>query len=171
MDVTVRNMDIKDIGIVKRWLTNKDNHIWLDSSFHREHMDDKELAIMLLKKENKMYMFEVEGKVVGIVGLNRIDMVNRCGIFWIISGNKAYAGYGLGVKVIKIVLGICFNELGLHSVYSWAVDTNKGGRARILEKVGFRLIGRQRECHFMDNVYRDRLWYDIIKEDFFAVQP
>jgi RimJ/RimL family protein N-acetyltransferase len=160
MEISIRHMEIDDIRIVKPWIEEKKNHIWLDTPLQTDTMDEKELAIMLLKKSNKVYIFQVSDKPSGIVALANIDMTNRSGMLWYLLGDKSLAGRGVTSEAVKSFLKISFGEFGLHSINAWSVADNKAS-CRILQKSGFREIGRQRECHYMEGVFKDRLLYDI----------
>ena len=59
---------------------------------------------------------------------------------------------------------IGFHELDLRAIHAWAVDGNEAS-VRILESIGFRRIGRQRQCHAIEGKRRDRLLFDIVPSD------
>jgi len=165
MGITLRQVEANDITTIKSWLANKNNNIWLDSMFREDAFDDIRIAVMFMKKSNKTYIYEVHGKMAGIVGLTDIDLNNRSGMLWYVLGDKAFARTGITTEAVKIFTKMCFNEFGLHSIHAWSVIDNKAS-CRILEKNGLKLIGRQRECHYMGNIYKDRLLFDITIEDF-----
>ena len=58
------------------------------------------------------------------------------------------------------MLTLAFRELELHSVHTWIVEHNPS--IRVAEHVGFRFIGRQRQCHWIDGVAYDRLLFDLL---------
>lgn len=165
MGITLRQVEAGDMTTIKSWLTNENNNIWLDSVFRENVFDDTRIAIMLMKKSNKTYIYEAQGKMAGVIGLTNIDMNNRSGMLWYVLGEKVFAMTGITTEAAKIFTKMCFNEFCLHSINAWSVIDNKAS-CRILEKNGFKLIGRQRECHYVGNIYKDRLLFDITIEDF-----
>jgi len=66
-----------------------------------------------------------------------------------------------------LTLQKAFYDIGLHSVNGWATDGNH--TIRIFQKLGFNYIGRQRECHLQDGVYKDRILFDILHDEFKVV--
>jgi RimJ/RimL family protein N-acetyltransferase len=58
---------------------------------------------------------------------------------------------------------LAFRDLGLHSVNTWSVDLNPS--LRTIERLGFRFIGRQRQCHFIDGRLYDRLLFDLLASE------
>ena len=60
-------------------------------------------------------------------------------------------------------LTLAFTELGLHSVNTWTVEHNPSQRGVV--RLGFRLVGRQRQCHFIDGKPYDRLLFDLLASE------
>jgi RimJ/RimL family protein N-acetyltransferase len=56
-----------------------------------------------------------------------------------------------------------FRDLGLHTVNTWVVEHNPS--LRIIERLGFRLIGRQRQSHCIDGRAYDRLLFDLLASE------
>src|SRR5258708_3355357 len=56
-----------------------------------------------------------------------------------------------------------FRDLGLHAINTWVVDHNPS--LRIIERLGFRFIGRQRQCHYIDGQLYDRLLFDLLASE------
>jgi len=81
---------------------------------------------------------------------------------WVVLGRKRYGGYGPRAASKLLTLG--FTELGLESVGAWTVEINVPAR-RGLERLGFRYIGRQRRCHWIDGRPYDRLLYDLLASE------
>jgi RimJ/RimL family protein N-acetyltransferase len=59
------------------------------------------------------------------------------------------------------LLTLAFAELGLRAVNAWTVEINVPAQ-RVLERLGFRYIGRQRQCHCIDGQSYDRLLFDLL---------
>ena len=67
---------------------------------------------------------------------------------------------GLATRAVNELLTEAFGA-GLRAIAAWAVDSNTPS-IRVLERNGFRLIGRQRRCHVVDGQARDRLLFDLL---------
>ncbi len=101
---------------------------------------------------------------IGIVGLSNVDRSFKTATPWCVVGDKRYAGQGYGSRAISKILALGFRELGLHSILAWAVADNAAS-LRLIEHNNFRLIGRQRECHYIDGRPRDRLLFDMLASE------
>jgi RimJ/RimL family protein N-acetyltransferase len=165
MKLTLKKMETSDIKLVKNWLEDRDNNIWLDSIFQQEELNEAMLAIMLMKKDHRTYIIMAENEPAGIIGLTEIDDVNRSANLWNVLGNKAYKGMGVIREAQKQILQISFTELGLHTVNAWITEGNIPAIKNV-EKLGFKRAGNLRESHWINDSYKDRWLYDILKEEF-----
>ena len=78
-------------------------------------------------------------------------------------GDKSRAGRGYASRATSRMLTFGFTELGLQAIQTWIVEHN--GSVRVAERVKFRPIGRQRQCHVIDGKAYDRLWYDLLPSE------
>lgn len=108
---------------------------------------------------------EEEDVPAGVVGLSQIHPEFRTAMLWYALGDPDLGGRGLTTQAVLAVLEIAFGELELEAINAWAVAENQPS-ARILEKAGFRLIGRQRRCHQIDGRPSDRLLFDRLRNEF-----
>src|SRR5262249_33401947 len=99
----------------------------------------------------------------GIVGLNGVDRVAATGTLWAVAGEKSFADRGYVSFATSKFLTLAFRELGLHSVNTWIVQCNPSLRS--LERLNFRFIGRQRQCHPIDGRLHDRLLFDLLASE------
>lgn len=105
------------------------------------------------------------GQVAGAVGLGGITtyVANR-GVptaeigYW---GNPDTRGQGYVTEAVREVVRWAFEELGLGRVVWQAFHGNTPSR-RVIEKVGFTIVGRQRASHLQRGVPRDMWLADIL---------
>jgi [ribosomal protein S5]-alanine N-acetyltransferase len=99
----------------------------------------------------------LEGRVVGVIGLDDITWQLRA---WRVD--RAELGYwlapphwrqGLMSEAAFAVVRWGFETLGLHKIKVGCLDGNIGSR-RVIEKLGFRAVGR-----LEDDVWRDGRWW------------
>src|SRR5438034_602436 len=96
---------------------------------------------------------------VGVVGLTNVDRKFKTASLWAVLGNKRYGGST--TEACDKILTLGFTELGLQAVNAWTLETNRPAQ-RVLERLHFRYIGRQRQCHCIDGRRLDRLLYDLL---------
>ena len=109
------------------------------------------------------------GAPLGIVALNNVDRNMRTGTLWVVAGDKSFRRRGWAHVASSHLLTVAFQELGLHSVNTWTVEHNASRRA--VERLGFRFIGRQRQCHFIDGQPYDRLLFDLLASEHRELDP
>jgi ribosomal-protein-alanine N-acetyltransferase len=78
-------------------------------------------------------------------------------------------GRGYATEAARAIVRLGFTELGLHRISSGCVADNVGS-ARVLEKVGMRLEGRQRDKEWYKGRWWDRLLYAILEDEWRARQ-
>jgi len=89
-------------------------------------------------KNNIVFGIEINGKVVGSIGIHDIAKEHKATIgYWL--GEK-YWGSGIMSEVIKIISNFCFKELKLKRVEAGVFLFNPASK-RVLEKNGFKLEG------------------------------
>jgi RimJ/RimL family protein N-acetyltransferase len=154
-----------DVELAAAWLQLKENYQWLDFGNGRQAVTPTLLRIMLQRETYfiRIYTSEYENTPIGIVGLNNIDRNFRTGTLWGVAGDKSFRHRGSAQPAASRLLTLAFRDLGLHSVNTWTVEHNVslGGVLRL----GFRFIGRQRQCHFIDGRPCDRLLFDLLASE------
>ena len=149
------------LELVARWLVDKDNVQWLDFGNGRPVVTPALLRIMSQRETHLLRAYTSDsGNPVGVIGLNSIDRVFKTATFWGVSGDKSFRNRGFSTIASSKLLTIAFGDLGLHAINTWAVDGNPS--VRTIERLGFRFIGRQRRCHYIDGSPRDRLLFDLL---------
>jgi RimJ/RimL family protein N-acetyltransferase len=78
-------------------------------------------------------------------------------------------GRGYATEAARAIVLFGFSELDLHRVWSWCIADNVGS-ARVLEKVGMRLEGRQRDKEWFKGRWWDVLLYAILEDEWRAQQ-
>jgi len=101
---------------------------------------------------------------IGIVGLSNITAFFKTATLWYVLGDKTYTASGHTTQAARQLLDHGFGCLGLQSISAWAVEENTPS-IRILERTGFRRIGRQRRCHRLGDRYVDRLLFDLLAHE------
>jgi len=153
------------IELAAGWLACKENCQWLDFGNGRQAVTPALLKIMTQRPSHFIRAYAPPGHELplGIVGLNGVDRVAGTGTLWAVAGEKSFASRGYVSLATSRFLTLAFRELGLHSVNTWIVDCNPSQRS--LQRLNFRLIGRQRQCHPIDGGLRDRLLFDLLASE------
>lgn len=108
---------------------------------------------------------------VGMIGLHGITRVLRSWRveraelgYWI---GPPHQGQGFVTEAAREVLRFGFEELGLHKIVVNSVDENAASR-RVIEKLGFRLVGERRDDVFRAERWWNMLTYELLRADWRA---
>ena len=144
------------------WLARKENYQWLDFGNGRQPVTPALLKIMIQRESHflRFYTSDRDDDPIGILGLNSVDRSFRTATFWGVSGEKSFRNRGHSTFASSRFLTLAFRELGLEAINTWAVDQNPS--LRTIERLGFRLVGRMRQCHYIDGRPYDRLLFDLL---------
>ena len=106
-----------------------------------------------------------EDKMIGTVGLEELNYVNRSAVLGIFIGDKEYRSKGYGTEAIRLLLDYGFNYMNLHSIKLNLMSANE--RAfKCYSKCGFKETGRIRENIFVNGKYYDTITMDILENEF-----
>jgi RimJ/RimL family protein N-acetyltransferase len=153
------------IDLAASWLAQKENYQWLDFGNGRQSVTPALLRIMVQRESHflRVYTSNRDDVPIGIVALNNVDRVFKTATFWGAAGEKSFRDRGYGTLAASGFMTLVFRDLGLHVVNTWAVDVNPS--LKIIERVGFRFVGRQRQCHYIDGRAHDRLLFDLLASE------
>jgi len=149
------------IELVARWLARKENYQWLDFGGGRQVVTPALLKVMTQRESHFLRAYtDDEGDPIGIAGLNSVDRTFKTATLWGATGEKSFRSRGYATFAGSVFLTVSFRELGLHAINTWVVENNPS--LRLVQRLGFRLIGRQRQCHYIDDQVYDRLFFDLL---------
>jgi RimJ/RimL family protein N-acetyltransferase len=159
-------LDTSDrLQLVTHWLAQKENYQWLDFGDGRQRLTPEWLKIAMQRGTQVLRIFTANGDdtPVGVVGLGELNTTFKTAQLWVVLGDKSFAGKGYATQAVSKMLTLGFTELGLHAIHTWIVEHNPS--VRVAERVRFRPIGRQRQCHYIDGRAYDRLWFDMLASE------
>jgi ribosomal-protein-alanine N-acetyltransferase len=102
----------------------------------------------------------LEGEHIGFTGFHRIDWRHGCAVTGILIGRKERWGQGLATDAVVVRTRYAFDVIGLRLLLSEALDGNTAS-IRMLERVGYRQVGRIPRRYFKRGAYRDALLFAL----------
>ena len=118
---------------------------------------------------DKNYIFFIvtldNDKLIGTVGLENYNAINRTATLGIFIGDKEYRNQGYGTETNKIILDYGFNYLNLKKIKLDLMSFNERA-LKCYQKCGFKEYGRRRKCKFINGKYYDSIEMDILAEEF-----
>jgi len=103
-------------------------------------------------------------RLIGVVGLPRIDYRNRHSSFGIFIGDKTKWGKGYGTEATFLSVQYAFGTLNLNRVWLHVSADNRAG-IRAYEKVGFRREGLLRQHLYRDGRYLDIITMAVLRDE------
>ncbi len=102
------------------------------------------------------------GRLVGTIGIHKIDWNHRHGDISIVIGDTSLQGRGVATEAIGLMTGHAFEKLNLHKVTAGMWATNAGSR-RAFEKNGFALEGTLRESFWQGDRFVDEIRLGLLR--------
>jgi RimJ/RimL family protein N-acetyltransferase len=151
--------------IAGQWLMDERNYKWLDFGGGRQKLNGRMLHHLARSSDNFIRsMVDDDGRQIGVIGLQHVSSPFCNAMLWGVRPRLRPPSHALGWMEIKEFVGIGFRELKLQSVYAWVVETNRLSLA-VLQRAGFRTMGRQRRAHMVDGVLHDRILLDTLASE------
>ena len=153
------------IRLVASWMAGRENYEWLDFGSGRQVLTPEWLKIAIQRDTEVLRAFtgEDDRTPIGVVGLTGVDRAFGTARIWVVAGDKSFRARGHATRAASRLLTIGFKDLGLTAINTWIVEGNPS--ARIALRLGFKPIGRQRQCHVIGGRAHDRLWFDILASE------
>ena len=111
--------------------------------------------------KNKLFLLKEDDDFVGLIGLFNIDKVDRRAEIFYIVGSKSNRNRGIAQRAVEILKKIAFDEYNLITIYANVAEKNVPS-LRVLEKTGFKYVGRYRNAFNWKGEYLDLLTFDFV---------
>ena len=113
-----------------------------------------------------VFGIEIDGKLIGTVGIHRINWASRNGYLGIAIFDKGFWNRGIGTEATSLILKYAFEYLNLHKILLEVYEYNERA-IRVYEKLGFKREGILRKNHYLKGKYYDVIVMGILQEEYF----
>jgi RimJ/RimL family protein N-acetyltransferase len=163
----LRPLAASKIGIVAGWLNRQENYEWVSFANGLPIMSAARLEQMTQNEKHCLMVYGFNGaeEPWGLVALSNIDRIFKTALLWYVLGNKEFARYGHTSYAVYRLLRIGFLKLGLRAIQAWTLDINLAS-IRVLQKNGFRYIGKHPSCHVIEDRPTERLQFELISAEY-----
>ncbi|MCP1223379.1 GNAT family N-acetyltransferase [Sebaldella sp. S0638] len=162
-------ISMEDVPKYTNWLN--DFEVVMSTTLY-SRIVDVEAESEALAELKKGYHFAIRlnqtNELIGNIGLNDVDFLNRNAELGIIIGNKTYWKQGYGKESIELLLDFTFNILNMKNVYLKVFEFNAPG-IKLYEKTGFKMAGRLRKALEINGNRYDLIFMDILAEEYRSV--
>ena len=131
---------------------------------------EREKEFLISVKKEKMFAVRLleNDELLGNIGFNSLDIINRNGALGVLIGNPKYQRKGYGTEALKLILDYGFSFLNLRNISLSVFEYNEPAY-NLYKKVGFKEAGRLRKAvEIMGKTY-DVIIMDMLKEEFQSV--
>jgi RimJ/RimL family protein N-acetyltransferase len=123
-----------------------------------------------IKKEQgnshiRLGIFLNNGAIIGDIALQDIDNKNRSCSIGMGMSKLEYRNKGYGKEAVKLIIEYGFNNYGLERITANTLETNIPAQ-KSLEKLGFKLEGKERKAIYFAGEKYDRYNYGILVEEY-----
>lgn len=155
-----RRPTLDDVEAIRVLKNNKKAALLLGGIYHEYSSDDIVNWINFHNNNKDEVLLVVEdtsaGKLIGHVGLYKIDRQARKAEYGILIADDASQGKGYGTKCTIMMVNYAFKILGMHKVTAEVLNENAASLA-MFKKCGFSEDGCLR-----DDIYKNDRYYDVI---------
>ncbi|UOQ72694.1 GNAT family N-acetyltransferase [Hymenobacter cellulosilyticus] len=107
---------------------------------------------------------EATNELVGYAGISGISRLNQSGEYFILIGEKAYWGQGVGTEVTRQVLALGFGTQHLQRIMLTVSEPNVGG-LKAYQRAGFQVEGRLRKACLRQGRFHDKIVMSVLKDE------
>lgn len=123
------------------------------------------------EKDHRRLAFAIrlkaDDRLIGFARLENIEWNNGVARLVLGLGTAEDRRQGYGSEALQLILRYAFHELNLHRLNAETAEYNPGAQ-RWLEKAGFQLEVRQRQCLYRDGRRWDALWFGLLRPEWEA---
>jgi len=159
--INVEELRPEHFGLVAGWLSRNNINRWLTAEWRNKVASTTVLAIALRNRKNRFFLVRFSGQPCGLIGLAEIDVADATAMMWYLLGESTLSSKGIVSEAVKQVARKSFQELKLQSLYAWVMEDNIAS-AKVLQKAGFREVGRIRQAARSNSGQVDRIYFDMI---------
>jgi RimJ/RimL family protein N-acetyltransferase len=163
---TLRPLEKSDVSLITKWINDPEVTKYLGAYLPMSHKEEADWVENLAKKKQTDIVLgiEVDGKLIGLMGIHEISGKDRTATTGALIGEKEYWGKGYGTDAKMQILNYAFNTLNLRRISSSVVAYNKRSLHYSLH-CGYKLEGTRKQRFFRDGRYHDELLLAVFKKD------
>ena len=158
--------NIEDAELYVKWMNDFDVTDFTGRTSQIMDIEGEKEYLSSASKKTNNFSFAIvkqeNDRLIGSAGLEKIDYINRVATLGIMIGEQENREKGYGTETINLLLDFGFNYLNLNNINLYF---NPRAIA-CYKKCGFKEMGRRRKTVFLNGKYYDKLYMDILKEEF-----
>ncbi len=161
-----------DLEIATRWINDPDIRQYVLAHLPMSRESEKEWLERAAKGGGTDIILAIEmldGKLIGTIGLHRINWKDGTATTGTIIGDEADRGLGYATEAKMLILEYAFNELGLRKICSGALAFNDRSFNYSL-RCGYQIEGRLRRQFLKRGTYCDEVILGVFRDEWLAAR-
>lgn len=162
----LRPLEEKDAPLITKWVNDHEITQYLVAYLPQSEMAEREWIAKLKDRKDDIPLAVClkDGRLIGVMGIHRIDWKSRVATTGAFIGDKSLWGKGYGTDAKMALLDYAFNELNLWKICSTVTEFNERSLAYSLH-CGYVIEGRRRRHIFKNGRYWDQIELGLFKEE------
>ena len=167
-----RDIRLEDMPILLQWFNDTVISKFMDDpgSIQTEESLIEKFFVKIPNDIDLLIEGKGTGKPLGYCSIYDIDRVNDSAQISFLIGDGEQRGKGYGNEIVKLIVRICFESLGLNRVVASATTENVRS-IKALEAAGFRRVGLLREYQVVDGRKYDEVFLEMLREEYLRLNP
>ena len=168
--VNLRPFSKTDIPLITKWINDPEVREFIAQTFPKTEKDEEDW-FNKLGSDQKNVVLGIETKnsiLIGIMGIHRINWIDRTAITGAVIGEKEYWNKGYGTDAKMILLEYAFNTLNLRRISSSVIAYNKRSLHYSLH-CGYKIEGKKRKHIFKKGKFRDLIELGLFREEWLTI--
>ncbi len=159
-----------DFELCLRWINDPEVNQYLLIHFPLTEKKEEEWFDKVANDPNEVVLGieTLDGRLIGTMGLHRINSKDRTAMTGALIGEKEYWGKGFGTDAKMTLLDYAFNTLNLRKINSSVYAFNKRSLKYNL-KCGYKIEGVRKKQIFRNGKYNDEILIAVFKENWLPV--
>ncbi len=168
--VNLRPFSKDDISNVTRWINNPIVREFVSISFPKTEKQEEDWFLKLGGDENNIVLCieTKDGKPIGIMGVHKINWINRTCETGAIIGEEDFWNKGYGTDAKMHLLEYVFDTLGIRKVCSSVISYNKRSLNYSIH-CGYKVEGRLRKHVFRKGKFWDLILLGLFRHDWYSI--
>lgn len=169
--ISLRPFQETDIPIWAQWFNNPNITQFMNKGFYPNDEEKQHKYFeALIRSESDIQLAVIlnhDHRLIGSVGLHKIDWVHRTGEISVLIGELESWGKGYGTIAVGLLVRHAFEKLNLRKLSAGMWNLNLGSEACFV-KNAFQLEGRRREQFHFQGDYIDELCYGLLRSEWLS---
>ena len=160
----IETLGLQHFQLVADWLSKPEINQWLTSEWRDRTVTSALVAMAVRSKRNRLYLARHDGRPCGLTAIAELDTADSTAMVWYLLGDQTLSGRGIISEALRLMILNSFSEFRLEGLYAWAMANNSAS-IRVLQKVGFREVGRMRRAAHSRHGQVDRIYFDLVANE------